>query len=85
MMLNGQIKTKSTGNLFSWIITCTLLKFLKYQKALHFSINRLNPDGIRKQVILFACSRGNDIEFLFDWSNHDCIVKRPLKFDFYIP
>ena len=28
---------------------------------------------------------GNDIEFLFDWSDHDCIVKRPLKFDFYIP
>ena len=28
---------------------------------------------------------GNEIEFLFDWSDHDCIVKRPLKFDFYIP
>ena len=28
---------------------------------------------------------GKDIEFLFDWSDHDCIVKRPLKFDFYIP
>ena len=27
---------------------------------------------------------GNDIEFLFDWSDHDCIVKRSLKFDFYI-
>jgi len=33
------------------------LKFLKYLKALHFSINRLNPDGIRKQVILFANDR----------------------------
>ena len=28
---------------------------------------------------------GNDIEFLFDWSDYDCIVKRPLKFDFNIP
>ena len=30
-------------------------------------------------------SGGNEIEFLFDWSDNDCIVKRPLKFDFYIP
>ena len=28
---------------------------------------------------------GNEIEFLFDWPDHDCIVKRSLKFDFYIP
>ena len=25
------------------------------------------------------------ILIFFDWSDHDCIVKRPLKFDFYIP
>ena len=30
-------------------------------------------------------ANGKDIEFLFDWSDHDCIVKRTLKFDFYIP
>ena len=27
----------------------------------------------------------NDNEFLFDWPDHDCIVKRSLKFDFQIP
>ena len=25
------------------------------------------------------------IHFVYEWNDHDCKVKRPLKFDFYLP
>ena len=37
-----------------------------------------------RQFFLHAAG-GKDVEFLFDWSDQDCIFKRPLKFDFYLP
>jgi len=53
--------------------------------------NHLHGKGCRKcktshgENYIKEILEENDIEFIFDWSDHDCIVKRPLKFDFFIP
>ena len=53
--------------------------------------NHLHGKGCRKCKTshggnyIKAILEENNIEYIFDWSDHDCIVKRPLKFDFFIP